>query len=177
MHARHVAPALVLAGACVLAAAGGAAAGAPTKSPSAAATVALAAPGKTSPAVTLAAGAKLPKGYTVVSSGVMSSPVGTQVRGTATCPFPLVPLGGGVFIQSLSTLASVNSSFPTSTGWVGDVNNGSDAATTFSVSAICAQRPKAYAIVEGDTVSNPAGEATASVQCPAHLKPFSGGVL
>lgn len=155
MHIRRMAPALVLAGACALAAAGAAAAESSPKSPGAAPSLSLAAPGKPSPALTFAASARLPKGYTVVSSGVLSSPVGTQVRGTATCPFPLVPLGGGVFIQSLSTLASVNSTFPTSTGWVGDVNNASDAATTFSVSVICAQRPKVYAIVEGDTVSNP----------------------
>jgi hypothetical protein len=176
MHLRHVAPALVLAGAFALAA-GGAAAASPPKSPLPAPSLALPAPGKTLPAAARAAGARAPRGYTIVSSGLLGAPAGVQTRGRVECPFPLVPLGGGVFVQSTSTLASVNSTFPTSTGWVADVNNGSQADTGFSVSVICASRPKVYALVESETVSNPAGPAQALARCPRGTKAFGGGVL
>jgi hypothetical protein len=160
MHLRRVAPSIVLAGACALVA------------PS----LALPDPGKTPPAGTLTASARLPKGYTIVRSGILLAPAGAQTRGEVDCPSPLVPLGGGVFVSSLSTVASVNSTFPTSTGWVAYVNNRSQADTGFSLSVICATRPRVYTLVESGTISNPVGQAQAFARCPKGMEAFSGGV-
>ena len=120
----------------------------------------------------------MPPGYTVVKSGQLVAVNGQQTRGVVTCPAGLVPLGGGVSIVSLSTLANVNSSFPRDNGWVGDVNNGSGASTTFEVRVACAQQPKKYSVVIGNGVSNPsASHATATASCPRGTKPLGGGGL
>jgi hypothetical protein len=178
MNIRRTAPALVLVGACALAAAGTAAAGAPPKAPREAVPVSIAAPGKALPAATVGGAPRILKGYSVVSSGPLSAPAESQTRGRVSCPFPLVVLGGGVFVQSTSTLVSVNSSFPaTSTpGWIADVNNASGLDTTFSVSAICAQQPRHYSIVFGNAVDNPSGsQVVAQARCPTGSQPLSGG--
>jgi hypothetical protein len=120
----------------------------------------------------------VPRGYTVVNSATLLAPNGVQTRGIVNCPAGLVPLGGGVFIQSFSTLANVNSSFPSFTSWVGDVNNASGADTTFHVQVICASAPRNYAVVQGDLTRNPSGfQTTALATCPAHSKPLGGGGL
>ena len=55
----------------------------------------------------------------------LAVPAQTQVRVTANCPKGTVPFGGGVFTGSSSILVNVNDSFPSGTGWIGDVNNAS----------------------------------------------------
>jgi hypothetical protein len=180
MHLRGAVSPLLLAGACLIAAAGtAAAADVPPKSPHDAAIASPAVPsGRALHSGALAAGARSPKGYEIVRSGSFDAPPGEQVRGSADCLFPLVPLGGGVLVQSSSTLVNVNTTHPTSTGWVVDVNNGSDADTTFVVSVICAREPKLYTVVASLAVDDPpGGQAQASVACPRGTRPFSGGVL
>jgi hypothetical protein len=165
MLTRGVAPALVLAGACALAAAGGAAAGSPPAPPPAGA------PSAASPTI--------PKGYKVVVSDTLAAPAGTQTRGHANCPSTLVPLSGGTSIDSKSTFANVNDSFPSPSGrgWIVDVNNASAADTTFFVAVVCADQPKRYAVVESSAIPNPAGTQTqASARCPLGSRPLSGGV-
>jgi hypothetical protein len=146
MHVRGVVPALVLAGVCVIAVAGGAVAG---------------------PA---------PRGYVVVTTPEMTAPAGQQTRGGVACPPGRVPLGGGVFISTSSTLASVNDSFPVDTGWIADVNNANGSATTFQVSVICARQPNRYVLVQSSSqVVTPGQQGDAFAACPKGTRPFSGG--
>jgi hypothetical protein len=115
-------------------------------------------------------------GYSIVDSGAVASPDGRQVRGTASCPAGEVPLGGGVFVASGSTLASINSTVPLGRSWAADVNNASGAATTFHVIAICAVRPQGYAVRQSATRPNPSGSVTsATARCPAGTRPLGGG--
>src|SRR3954451_17673394 len=139
MPLTRLAPALLLAAACLLAAATLAAADR-GKQAAPAQRAAAAAPGKPVPATVTPAVALL-RGYTLVSSPILAAPAGRQTHGAVDCPAGLVPLGGSAFIQSGSTVASINSSFPTPTGWAADVNDASAADTTFEVLAFCAERP------------------------------------
>jgi hypothetical protein len=178
MTGRQLFPALVLAGASLLAVASAAAADG-SKSPHLGAPAGAPASGKTeAPAAGAPLATKLPPGYTVVRSGQLVAVSGQQTRGVVTCPAGLVPLGGGVSIVSFSTLANVNSSFPRDNGWVGDVNNGSGATTTFEVRVVCALAPKNYSVVIGNGVSNQsASHVTAIAACPRGAKPLGGGGL
>jgi hypothetical protein len=115
-----------------------------------------------------------PHGYAVASSAPFASPAGIQTRGFVTCPPHTVPLGGGVSVQSTSTDANINSSFPTATGWVVDVNNAGP-ATSFVVRASCARQPNRYTVIP-ITLANPAGaHTTGAPQCPAGTKILGGG--
>jgi hypothetical protein len=117
-------------------------------------------------------------GYTVVSSDQLTSPQGRQVRGTVTCPVGKVPLGGGVVVASTNVGANVNSSFPSPSGWVADVNNASPADTTFRVVAICAKQPRHYSIQASNIVDNPANTQSLAVAlCPLGSLPLGGGAV
>lgn len=118
----------------------------------------------------------LPPKYVVATSGSVVSPTGTQTRATALCPAKTVPYGGGVFVSSSSLSANVNSSIPTSTGWIADVNNASGSDTSFIAYAICAQKNKWWSIVASSAVTvNPSAQARATVSCPAKTKVMGGG--
>jgi hypothetical protein len=58
-------------------------------------------------------------GYVVVNSGDLSNPAGRESGGAVYCPPRTVPFGGGVFLDSTSTLQNINSSLPTvkNDGW------------------------------------------------------------
>lgn len=120
-----------------------------------------------------------PSGYVRVVSGAISSPDGTQVSGQATCPSGTVVWGGGVFVSSSSTNASVNSSYPlpTKRGWKAWVNNTSGAATDFTVTAVCAAQPLGYKIVAKTVPTTPVWNDTATANCPAGAAALSGGGL
>jgi hypothetical protein len=121
---------------------------------------------------------KLPRGYVVVTSPELVAPVGVQTRGAVACPAGRVPLGGGVFVTSSSTQASVNDSFPVDTGWIADVNNDTTAPTTFQVSVICAHQPNDYQIVQSTSRVVSSGlQGGAFAACPAGTKTFSGGLV
>jgi hypothetical protein len=119
--------------------------------------------------------AKAPKGYAVVMSQFQVAPTGTQSMGHIECPTGTVPLGGGVFVQSNSTAANINSSAPTPTGWSGWVNNTSGATTFFQVQAICARAPTRYSVVT--SAENVPGQSHLEVfaECPKGTKPLGGG--
>jgi hypothetical protein len=124
------------------------------------------------------ASAGIPPGYTRVSTGNLNLPAGTQTRGVATCPAGTVPFSGSVFVFSPSLVVNVNSSFPSGTSWVADVNNGSGSAALFEVTVICGFQPTNYSVVESNDVSNPsAGHTTALAKCPKGSKPLGGGGL
>jgi hypothetical protein len=156
MHRGHLLGALLLAGACGLAAAGASADG-------------------TRRAV--AGAPKPPRGYTVVTSTVVGTTPASRTHGEVACPSGLVPLGGGVVIQSTSTHANVNSSFPLAHGWAAEVTNSSSSDFSFVVLAACALLPNHYSIVRGpDTPNNGGTQVTAFATCPAGAKPLGGGV-
>jgi hypothetical protein len=177
MQSRRLVPALVLAGACALAVAGTAAAGT-SKPVRPAAPAAAAAAGKPVPSTAPALAARPPRGYTLVSSPVLDAPDQQQTHGSVSCPAGLAVLGGMAFIQSSSTEASINSSYPIAGGWAADVNNAGGFDTAFEVEAFCARTPRNYSIVQGTPVDNPSGtQVGAFVTCPTGSKPLSGGAL
>ncbi len=93
------------------------------------------------------------KGYTIVKSGCSRRSTTSRRAGAVDCPFGTVPLGGGAFIPSNDQNLNVNSSFPTTTGWVADVNNVSGAAGSFYVQAVCAKMPRKYRVLESSPFS------------------------
>ena len=133
-----------------------------------------------SPAVAAApdAAAANPAGYTVVNSGALTSGANVQTHGSVACPSGKVPLGGGVFYSSGSVLANINSSYPTATGWAADVNNGSTSASSFTVYAVCAKKPKKYALITGTSAVVNAGTQVSNITatCPAG-RAMSGGLF
>lgn len=113
--------------------------------------------------------------FSVISSDVVSSSQ-TQVRVTVNCPKGTVPFGGGVFTSSGSIEVNVNDSFPSSTGWVGDLNNSSGATTNAAAGVLCGPKPAHYKLVQGKTVKNPSGShIVATATCPSGSKPLGGG--
>jgi hypothetical protein len=113
-------------------------------------------------------------GVRLVTSGPIISPLGVQHRGFVSCPRGFVPLGGGAFVNGQA--ASLNGSFPTSTGWIVDVNNPAATNTVFEVRVICARRPRLYSLVTSGFVPDPpGGGATVTVTCPAGSLPLGGG--
>jgi hypothetical protein len=167
------------AAAALLVAAGAAQAGdlAPKGSmPAAPADAAASKPGD--PAGAASALGKLPiGGYSVASSGGFTAPAGAQVHGQASCPAGTVPLGGGAVINSASTAAGLNSSYPTLGGWAADVNNGSGSATYFTVYAVCAKQPRGYELTYGAYATTLAGEQSSpTASCSNALRqPLGGG--
>jgi hypothetical protein len=120
--------------------------------------------------------AKAPRGYTVVTSPVFGTTPPGRTHGEVTCPTGLVPLGGGVVIQSTRVDVNVNSSFPLANGWAAEVTNNSPFAFSFAVLAVCALQPNHYAIVRGPATPNNAGtQVTAFATCPAGAQPLGGG--
>jgi hypothetical protein len=177
MSSRLLRPPLVAAGAVLVALAGAAAADA-AKAPVPGLPAAAPAAGKPAPPLPALAQRFPVRGWVVLSSGTLTAPNGRQTRGVANCPIGKVPIGGGVFVQSGSTLANVNSSFPTAAGWDADVNNASGFDTTFDVRVVCARRPVNYTLVANGPADLPAGtQRTINVTCPADAHPLGGGAL
>jgi hypothetical protein len=130
------------------------------------------------PAAAATALGKLPiGGYSVASSGGLTAPPGAQSHGQASCPPGTVPLGGGAAINSSSTAAGLNSSYPTLGGWAADVNNGSGSATYFTVYAVCAGQPRGYELIDGAYAATLAGEQSSpTASCSNALRqPLGGG--
>jgi hypothetical protein len=80
-------------------------------------------------------------GFVQVASAPRDLPVGYQKATVEKCPAGMQVVGGGVQTGSPSTQVSVNDTYPTDAGdgWHVDVNNNSNAVTTFTVYAICAK--------------------------------------
>jgi hypothetical protein len=155
MSRRQLFRALLLAGACGLTAAGASAAAA---------------------RLAIGGAAKPPRGYTVVTSTVFGATPSGRTHGEVTCPGGLVPLGGGVVIQSTNVHVNVNSSFPLTHGWAAEITNSTSSDFSFAVLAVCARQPSNYSIVRGPATPNNAGtQVTAFATCPAGAKPLGGG--
>jgi hypothetical protein len=124
------------------------------------------------------AAAKTPPLYTVAQSSPITAHNGVQTAGTVSCPAGTVVLGGGALVAAPSPTTTLASSYPMSngSGWNAAVNNTSGVDQTFTVQAVCAQKPRHYAVLESDTLTVHAGSATAdALPCPALERPFGGG--
>src|SRR5262245_42393086 len=88
------------------------------------------------------ASARPPKGYVVLTSLAVTAPSGTVTSHEIDCDPGLVPLGGGVQIFSGQTVVAVHSSYPTATGWVGEVDNSFGTPVLFDVEVVCVRQPR-----------------------------------
>ena len=130
------------------------------------------------PSTTSAAATSKPpllRHYSTEVSDLVASPDMTQRRAVMNCPIGTVPLGGGVITSSTSTLVSVNSSFPTVSGWAADISNVSGADTTFAVKVFCAAKPAHYKVVRQQAPNPAATHTTVAATCPVGSRPLGGG--
>jgi len=77
------------------------------------------------------------RGYQLVFGFTSLLDVG-QTPVTNTCFAPRVPLSGGAFIDSTSTLVSLNSTVAAGTGWTSWVNNATGAGVNVEPIVVCA---------------------------------------
>jgi len=122
-----------------------------------------------------------PAGYKIVSAAFTAA-AGHDVSGHVVCPkvngVQTVPFSGGALINGNSLKTSINSTWPSATGWNADVNNASTAKTGFSVYAVCANKPTGYLQQESAKVKNPAGAQNgAGYLCPNNEQLLGGGEL
>jgi hypothetical protein len=127
-----------------------------------------------------------PTGYVVVQSGEVANPDGQQTFGSVSCPAGTVALSGGAVGDSPSVLQRLSGSIPqvagsVATGWDASMSNTSGSDSSFSVWAVCARKPKQYAVVS-QSFDDPAGSsAEGVVECPLNarrtkrLAPLGGG--
>ncbi|MGH3138133.1 MAG: hypothetical protein ACRDQE_00210 [Gaiellales bacterium] len=117
-----------------------------------------------------------PAGYTLVSKSFAAT-AGIESGGHVRCPKGTVPIGGGVFVRSSPDLrVNVSASGPLGPIWGGAVKNSSTLGSTFTVTAVCAKRPKGYRVVESHEVANPPGtQSKAVATCPSGTRPLGGG--
>ena len=80
------------------------------------------------------------KGYRVVTGPAFTVAANSQKGGSAVCPAPTVPVGGGVFTSSKSVGVNVEGSIPSGDRWDSFMNNNSGVAVTASAVAVCATR-------------------------------------
>jgi hypothetical protein len=111
----------------------------------------------------------LPAGYVVVAGNLVDAPNLLQTVTSVKCPKPTKPIGGGAFVDSTSTLANVNTSYPIGNrSWAVDVNNASGDYTTIHAWAVCVARPSGKFTVASATFANPANTQTQGiVNCPS----------
>jgi hypothetical protein len=117
---------------------------------------------------------------TWVDTGEVAVAAGSQAHASVDCPAGTVPLGGGVDADqgftSRDLNLAINSSYPTATGWAGDVNNTNSSDAVFDVGTFCAKQNAAWSIQQSASQPNPAGFQTrTTVQCPAGTKVLGGG--
>jgi hypothetical protein len=124
------------------------------------------------------AGAAPPLGYVVVHSASISAAVDSQSHGVVACPAGTVPLGGGANVRSTSFKAGMAESYPVGTeGWAAYVNNGTGAAFSFTVWAVCGTQPAGYTLVESPLQIDlpPNGTTLLSQACPLGTRVLGGG--
>jgi hypothetical protein len=126
--------------------------------------------------------ANKPKGYAVVQK-TFSLPAGGFVRQTTPCPAGKVVLGGGAAVVGAGTgnfATEVQESTPGTIGgatslWLAAVSNHSSTTRSLGISAVCANKPRAYTVVE-KKVSLPAGGfVRQTAPCPAGKVVLGGG--
>jgi hypothetical protein len=76
--------------------------------------------------------------YEYISGGVDGNPAGQETATEAECSSGLSVLGGGSQSTESSTTVSINSSFPFTGGWIGDVSNTGSNSSTVTTFILCA---------------------------------------
>jgi hypothetical protein len=119
-----------------------------------------------------------PKKYGVVGGALTTVNASSQVTNiTATCPNAAAPaLSGGAFSDTFSTLANINSSIPTSTGWRIDANNASGSLEHVRAYAICG-KVRGYHVILGPTTANNNNTQTGSTATCDFGAPIGGGAF
>src|SRR4051794_20886987 len=125
-------------------------------------------------ASTPTAGARPPRGYIDLESLAFAIPAGQQGPVEVPCNPRTVPLGGGVLVVSGSLGANVNSSFPTATGWKGEVNNASGSQLLAAAFVLCARPPAGYTLVQASVPNRVETQSTAVASCPLGTLPLGG---
>jgi hypothetical protein len=82
---------------------------------------------------------KKPKGFTVVAGSPVDNPPGAETFAAANCPAKTSPIGGGVYSNTGSVVADINSTYPGSTSWSAYENNGSGSDSSVTPYATCAK--------------------------------------
>ena len=100
---------------------------------------------------------------------------GAQVSATATCATGK-PVSGGVFSNSTSLAADLNTSIPVTNGWRIDANNGSASAETVTPYVVCANVTKYKIVIGTTTASNPGTQTGATATCTT-AAPIGGGAF
>src|SRR5262249_52490570 len=78
------------------------------------------------------------KGYTVVPGPFRSNRAGDETFLPASCPAPLVPVGGGAFSRSSDRSAHMAATGPNGMDWTSVMNNGSAFDSEAESLAVCA---------------------------------------
>jgi hypothetical protein len=114
-------------------------------------------------------------GYQVVTSTIFSNPNGTQVYGSVSCPAGTVAFGGGAIGGATALGQEINGSAPVvsgglATGWEAWLDNSTGADWDFNVWAVCAKKPKQYAVVSLGFDNVAGQQSSATVSCPLNAK-------
>jgi hypothetical protein len=119
-----------------------------------------------------------PAGYVQVNGRLVDAPAGEQTEGLVTCPIGKVPAGRGAVVVSSDVRVNINSSFPSGTSWIVDVNNASGTATQFSVKDQCIRQPRLYQVVGVNDLQAPAHiQAFGGADCPTGTVVLGGGAI
>jgi hypothetical protein len=131
--------------------------------------------GKTAP---VDLGGSFSSKVTVVNSGSLTATTGIQTRGSVACPstFPQ-PSSGGALITSSDLNANINSSFPSGSTWIADINNASGTDTTFTVYAVCAKPNFKYTVASVAVTNLNGTQSSGTAVCPLHTFVRGGGAL
>jgi hypothetical protein len=117
---------------------------------------------------------KAPRTYALVHGPLTTIGAGSQASGlTASCAGGKV-LSGGAFSDTFDTLANINSSIPSGTGWRIDANNGSGSAEHVQSIAICGKLG-GYHVVQSAPTFNAAGTQTGATAMCGIGYPIGGG--
>jgi hypothetical protein len=76
--------------------------------------------------------------YEYLSGAEDGAPAGQETATEAVCPSGLSVLGGGSQMHDPATTVSVNSTFPFTGGWIGDVSNTGSNGATVTTFILCA---------------------------------------
>ena len=91
---------------------------------------------------------------------------------TATCPSAKAPaLSGGAFSDTFSTLANINSSIPTTSGWRIDANNGSGVLEHVRAYAVCGKLKGYHVALSAPTVQPGSRTQTGATAVLRHRRP------
>ncbi len=123
--------------------------------------------------------ATAPAGYTIVRRPLMPAPVTPLDSGAQiSCPSGTVVWGGGAAIAGIPGPGqTINTSAPGGmTSWRARVNNSGPGSAQFAVGAVCAKKPKGYAMPFAQAANPAHTQTTATATCPADTVIFDGGV-